>query len=180
MGLWDSLNKKIGNAIENAASKNMSGATKEAYEKEKAENLKTAEEIAKNTVPMISGSYDKAELENLGALLKKIDAVDEENIWIAGFPNYKTNQNAFAANLLSGKKNLKFLASKSGFFYLLKLENGTISSYKGFRKEDVAEVEATGKLLTKSFKVKLKDGTVYTVDVSENKDKIQQIKEKLK
>ncbi|MDD4121163.1 MAG: hypothetical protein PHG90_06260 [Clostridia bacterium] len=180
MGFLDNLSKKIGNAIEKSAAQNMTGATKEAYEKEKAERAEAAAKAEASAVPGIMGKYEKSDLDNLGALLKKIGAIDESALWIAGFPNFKANQNAFAANLLSGKKNLRFLAKNDDAFYLIKLDEGTISSYKGFRKEDVSSVEAKGGFLTKSFRVELKDRTVYTVDVSENKDKIDQMKNILK
>lgn len=176
MGLLDKITKKIGNAIEKAASKNLTGASKEEYEKYKAEKEKAASE--KPTENNISASYSGAELKNLDSLIQKVNAVDEQNLWIAGFPNFKVNQNAIAANLFSGKKNLKFLTYNNGTFYLLRLDNGEIGSYRIFKKENVASVEVSG-MMTKSFKVTFKDGTNYSVDVTENKDKIASMKAKL-
>ena len=180
MGLLDNIGKKIGNAIETSAAKNMTGATKEEYEKEKAAKAEAAAQTASNAVNPISGSFEKTELENLTALLKKIGAIDDEGLWIGGFLKLRSNQNAVFANILSGKKNLKFLTYNSGAFYLIRLENGNIMSYKAFRKEDVASVSSKNSLFEKVFKVELKDRTIFVIGVTENKDKIAPMKNKLK
>lgn len=179
MGFLDNLSKKIGNAMEKAVTSNLSGASKEEYEKEMAKREAAAAEKAANAVKPVSGSYEKAELNNLSPLLKKIGAIDASDTWIAGFPNYRSGVNATFANIATGKKNLKILAINGSGFYFIKLDDGTISSYKEFRKEDIASVEVKG-LLTKSFEVELKDRTVFTVDVTENKDKVDQVKNILK
>lgn len=180
MGLLDNISKKIGNAIETSAAKNMTGATKEEYEKDKAAKAEAAEQAAANAVKPISGSYENTELENLDALLKKIGAIDDEGLWIGGFLKLGANRNAVFANILSGKKNLKFLTSNSGLFYLIRLDNGKIMSYKGFRKEDVASVSSKSSLFEKTFTVQLKDRTTFVIGVAQNKDKIAQMKNRLK
>jgi len=180
MGLLDNISKKIGNAMEQSAAKNMTGATKEEYEKEKAARVEAVAQAEASAVSTISGSYDKAELENLDSLLKKIGAIDNEGLWIGGYLKLRPNQNAVVANILSGKKNLKFLTYNSGVFYLIRLDNGKILSYKGFRKEDVVSVTTKSDLFTKTFRLELNDKSTYIVDVAANKGKISQLKSKLK
>lgn len=180
MGLLDNISKKIGNAIEQSAAKNMTGASKEEYEKEKAAKEQAAAQAAAAAVAPISGSYQKEELENLDALLKKIGAIDEEGVWIGGYLKLRENQNAIVANILSGKKNLKFLTYNSGLFYLIRLDNGKIMSYKGFRKEDVTSVTSKSNLFATTFKVSLNDRTTFVVDIAANKGKLSELKSKLK
>lgn len=179
MGLLDKLGKKLGDAMEKTLAKNMTGASKEEYEKNKAEREAAAAEKLANAVQPISGKYEKSELDNLGALLKKIGAIGDDELWIAGFLNLRANTNATVANLFTGKKNLKFLTCNGDKFYCLSLDDGEISSYRHFRKDDVLLVEVKG-LMTKSFAVTFRDKGMYSVDVTENKGKIDEMKAKLK
>lgn len=143
-------------------------------EKVQTENDKT--NIHRN----ISANYTKEELKDLNTLLSKIGATGEENLWIAGYPNFKQNQNPIVANILSGKKNYRFLTNNGDLFYLLSIKKDVIASYKTFRKEYVETVKVERRLFTKNFKVVLKDRSVYSVVVMANKDKIADIKEKLR
>lgn len=128
----------------------------------------------------ISANYTKEELKDLNTLLSKIGATGKENLWIAGYPNFKQNQNPIVANILSGKKNYRFLTNNGDLFYLLSIKKDVIASYKTFRKEYVETVKVERRLFTKNFKVVLKDRSVYSVVVMANKDKIADIKEKLR
>lgn len=175
MGVFDKIKKKMSDTFEKVVSNNMSGASKEEYEKEKANLSKQTDTDSASSTENINANYTKEDLADLEQLLKKAGALDNQNIWIAGFSNIKHGQNATAANLFSGKNNLKFLTHKDGLFYMLGFNKGVISSYKIFQKADVAKVEAKDSLLTKTFKVVLKDKTTYTVDVKENKDKTKQL-----
>lgn len=176
------LLEKLGNAMEKSAAKNMTGESKEEYLKEKAQKEEAAAVVAAASAPIdsVSGTYSAEELKELDKLMRKIGAVDGEGLWIGGFPNFKTGQNAVFANLLSGKKNLKFLTKNVDTYFLLKLEKGVISSYKAFSKKEVYQVEAQSKILSKSFKIKFNDNHVFTIDVTENKDKVKLMRDLLK
>lgn len=159
-------------------SKNLTGESKEEYQKEKAvkEERKHAEEKAKADLKAMSIKANKEDLKDLTNLLKNSSFVDDNNNWLAGFPNFKTNQNAIVANLFSGKKNLRLLTQNNDVFYLLSINNDAMSPYKAFSKEDVIKVETGSKLLSKSIKLIFKNGDKYSVDVTENKDKIKYFK----
>lgn len=180
MGILDKISKKVGDVIETYSAKNMTGATKEEYVKDKSANAEAAANAEASAVKSISGSYQKADLDNLDILLKNIGAIDDEGLWIGGFLKLGANRNAVFANILSSKKNLKFLTYNAGVFYLIRLDNEKIMSYKGFRKKDVVSVSSKSSLFEKTFKVELIDRTTFIIGVAANKGKINQIKSKLK
>ncbi len=185
MGLFDKLMSKVGNAMENSMSKNLQGESKAEYEKEKTERAeekaKTAAEqdAAKEELQTQRVQATTADMKNPADLLKKINAIDENNVWVGGFDNFKANQNPTFANMLSGNKNLRVLSQANGVFYLSKFQDGCFYAYKKFAKEQVSSCEVEG-LMSKSIKIKTNDGTTYSVDVTENKDKLEEIKKALK
>lgn len=175
MGLLSKLGQKMGDAMEKSASKNMTGASKEAYETEKLE--KATLENSKVVDEMISIPFSKDDLKNLNNLVKRANLVDETYIWVAGFSNFKANQNASAANLFSGKKHLKFFAVNKDIYYFAFFEDDLFKTYRIFRDEHIKLVEAKPKLLGAStLKIELHDKTIFTIDVTENKEKLESIK----
>jgi len=175
MGLLGKLGQKIGDAMEKSASKNMTGASKEAYEAEKSEK----EILEKENVldEMIEISYSKDDLKNLDLLIKRANLIDERKIWVAGFSNFRANQNASAANLFSGKKHLRFFCVKQDVYSFAFFEDDMFKTYRIFRDKDILKTETKTKMLgAGTLKIELKDGKVFTIDVTENKDKLQTIK----
>jgi len=179
MGILDKISKKIGDSMEKAAASNMTGESKELYEKEKKEREEKAKEFAEFKSQSVSTPASAEEMKDLNALLAKAKAVDSDNLWLAGFPNFKTNQNAKVANLFSGKKNLKIITKCNDVFFLLRFEDGNLKSYDVFNKSMVKEVGSEAKLFSKTFKVKL-GSHLFTIEVTDNKDKIKQMVDALK
>ena len=175
MGLLGKIAQKMGDAMEKAAVKNMTGESKEAYEKEKL----AREEARKNMVidELIEFKFEKDDLKDLETLLMKAKLIDDQNIWIAGLPNFKTNQSAVTANLFSGKKNLRFFTVNQELYYFVHFQDNYIKAYKVFRKPDIKYVESKTKLVgADTLKIELKDGKVFTIAVTENKEQLKSIK----
>ncbi|NLB48500.1 MAG: hypothetical protein GX813_01455 [Erysipelotrichia bacterium] len=185
MGLLDKLKSKVGDAMEKSMVKNLQGDSKAAYEKEKAKqvaenvDLASAQVSAKEDLQTRRVAATKAEMKNPDILLRKIGVIDENNIWIGGFANFKTKQNPIFANLLSGNKNLRILSLANGTFYLSRFEKGLFYAYKTFVLEQVQSCKIEG-LINKSIRIKLNDGAAYSVAITENKDKIEDLRKVLK
>lgn len=185
MGFLNNMMDKIGKGMEKVMSKNLSGDSKEQYEKEKEEKEKVKQENEsdklemQNELALHKVSANKSELKELEPLLKKVDVMDDDKLWIAGFDNFKANQNAKAANLFSGNKNVKTLSKKDDDLFVCKYSDEHFYAIKKFAKDDVVNFTVEG-MLGKSVKLQLKDGYKYSVDVTENKDKLTQLKEFLK
>lgn len=185
MGLFDNLMAKVGEKMEKSMSKNLTGESKEQYEKEKTDNLLKKEEFEKQKAEAQAEldthkiPANKNDLKNLEALLEKIEVLDDKKLWLAGFDNFKTNQNAKAANLFSGNKNIKVLSAKGDTYYLSRFENDIFFAYKKFAKEDLVKIEVEG-LMSKKIKLSFKNGKGYSVDITENKDKATKFKNLLK
>lgn len=171
MGLMD----KLANKMEKSMSKNLTGESKEQYEKEQQAKAQKQEEAtkAKAEIDVLAMDITKEDLKDFNALIKRSNFVDQSDNWIAGFPNFKANYNAVIGNLITGKKNIKVLTQKEDTFYLLSILNNKLSAYKAFTKSDVTKVETASKLLSKSFKIKFSDGQSFSIDVTINKDKIK-------
>lgn len=175
MGLLSKLGQKLGDAVEKSASKNMSGTSKEVYESEKIEKADALKN--KESFDMIETEYSKDELKDLQNLLKRAKLVDEHHLWIAGFPNFKANQNAKAANLFSGKTNLRFFCVNGDLYSFAMFEKNSLKTYKVFRKDAILKFEAKSKLMGAStFKVELRDKTVFTIDITENKEMLEALR----
>lgn len=181
MGLFNNLMNKIGQKMEKSMSKNLTGDSAKQYqeEKESAESIKNEkfeqEKKYEEQLTPLKTSYSKNDMKNLEQLLEKIKVLDERKLWIGGFDNFKTNQNAKAANLFSGNKNIKILSVNKDTYYLCKFDDDSFYAYKLFNKNEVLKVEVEG-LLSKKIKLTFKDGKNYSVDISENKDKAVQFK----
>lgn len=119
----------------------------------------------------------KCECKNLKKYIKCCSIIDERELWIAGYPNFNIGQNAVAANLFSGKKNLKIISCKGDKFYISRIRNESFITFKEFTKDDILEVEARVKLFFGSFKVTLNDSYTFSVEVCYNKDNINKLKE---
>ncbi|MDD4316026.1 MAG: hypothetical protein PHC84_02570, partial [Clostridia bacterium] len=177
MGLFENLMGKVGNAMEKSMSKNLQGESKEAYEKEKAEKAENKaafekdQQAIKDDLASRKIQASSNDLKSPEALLAKIGVIDESKIWVGGFDNFKANQNAKFANIFSGNKNIKIVSLVNGVFYLSKFEDGNFYAYKKFTKEQVASAEIEG-LLSKKIRIKLNDNTTYSVDITENKEKL--------
>ena len=165
MGILDKLKNKVADAMEKSASTHLSGASKEAYEKEKAQ-VKTAVETPSLPAPY---PFEKEALKDLPSLMTASSLCDPSDHWCAGFPNFKANQNARAANLFSGKKNLRFLCAYQGYFLLLKLEDDQLVPYEAFNQSMVRQAKVESKLLSKSLRIEFHKGHVFTIEVTENK-----------
>ncbi len=175
MGLLSKIGKKLGDAMEKSASNHMTGATKEAYEAEKKE--KETLEIKKVVDDMISITFSKEDMKDLDQLINRANLLDERHLWVAGFSNFRANQNASAANVLTGKKHLRFFIVKQDFYYFAFFEDDLFKTYRIFRDKDIQSVDVKIKVFGAStLKIELKDGKVFTIDVTENKDKLQSIK----
>lgn len=185
MGLLDNLMNKIGEKLEQGLAHNMTGESKELYEKEKAEKaimqaeLAKKKEVAQAELDTHKVKIDKNELKNLEVLLQKINVIDTNKLWLAGFDNFKANQNTKAANLFSGKKNIKILSYDGTKYYLSKFDGDNFFAYKQFIKADVTKLEIEG-LINKKIKLNFKDGKSYSVDIIENKEKASNFKNMLK
>lgn len=179
MGLLDKISKKIGDSIEKSAGANMTGESKELYEEEKSEKEEKAKKFTDFKSQEVSCIASKEEMKNLNDLLLKCKAVDSDNLWLAGFPNFKTNQNARIVNMFSGKKNLKIITKCNNLFYLLRLDDGKLKSYDVFDKSMVKEVATENKTFSKTFKIKF-SSSMFTIEVIENKDKIKDMINALK
>lgn len=179
MGLLSKIGQKIGNAMEKSASQNMTGESKELYEKEKAE--REQRKMDQVIDPMIDISFTKDELKDLDLLIRRADMTDDRGLWIAGFSNHRHNQNASAANLFSGKKNLRFLTLKGDLLYFAHFVDDHFKTYKALRKENIRKMDIKMKLIGASTcYIELKDQTIFTIDITENKQKASEIKEILK
>lgn len=182
MGLLNNLMSKVGNAVEKAVSKNLSGDSKKEYEeyKQKQADQKLATEQKqqeiKNELELHKTTASKNELKELLPLLQKINVLDSNLIWVGGFDNFKTNQNAKAANLFSGNKNIKVFAVNGDTYYLCKFENDSFYAYKMLTKQDITGCEVEG-LVSKKLKIKTKDNHPFSIDVTENKEALSKIKE---
>lgn len=178
-GIFSKIGQKIGNAMEKSASQNMTGASKELYEKEKLEKEKSAQNVIE--LPTVDIAYTKDDLKNLDELIIRANLVDDSKMWLAGFSNHRTNQNASAANLFTGKKNLRFLTKNESLFYFAHFHDDHFKSYKTFKQENIRKTEIKTKLLGASTcYIELIDGTVFTIDVTENKEMLSQFKELFK
>src|SRR5690554_4505377 len=99
MGLMD----KLGNKLEKAMSKNLTGESKEQYEKEKAEKAeihqqqKQAKEAVQAELDSMATEITKSDLKDFPTLIRNCNYVDQDNKWLAGFANFKANYNAIAA-----------------------------------------------------------------------------------
>lgn len=103
--------------------------------------------------------------------------MDERRLWVAGFSNFRANQNASAANVFTGKKHLRFFIVKHDVYYFAFFEDDLFKTYRIFRDKDIKNVDIKIKMLgASSLKIELKDGKILTIDVTENKDKLQSIK----
>lgn len=179
MGIFSKIGQKIGDAMEKSASKNMTGASKELYEKEKLEKEQAKENIT--VLPTVDISYSKDDLKNLDELVLRANLVDHAKMWLAGFSNHRTNQNASAANLFTGKKNLRFLTKNESLYYFAHFHDDHFKSYKTFEQTDIRKTEIKTKLLGASTCfIELNDGTVFTIDVTENKEMVIPFKELFK
>ncbi len=179
MGLLEKLSQKMGDAMEKSAAKNMTGSSKEVYENEKKDfdNANEDQKIGE----MVEFKFEKNDLNDLESLLLKGKFIDSQLLWIAGFPNFKTNQNAVAANLLTGKKNLQFLCINQEIYYFVHFEKDYIKTYRIFNKSDIKIFELKSKLFgTDTFKIELNDKKIFTISVTENKDKVRLITNYLK
>ena len=175
MSILGKIGQKIGNAMEKAASNNMTGESKKLYEQEKFEREQNEQE--KTVIEGFKIEFNKDDLKNINELIQRIPNSDENALWIAGFSNHRTNQNATAANLFSGKKNLRFLIINQDIFYFAHFVDNTFESYKNFVQSDIKKTEIKSKLLGAStLYVELKDGKVFTIDITENKEKLDHIK----
>ena len=175
MGILGKISEKIGNAMEKSAAKNMTGDSKKAYEEEQQKLKELREE--QTPEQLIEYKFSKDDLKDLNALLLKANLIDEKNMWIAGLPNFKVNQNSRAANLFSGKKNLRFFTAKDDIYYFALFEKDILRAYRAFKKEHILKVEAKSKLIGGStLKIELIDGKVFTIDVTENKENFESIK----
>lgn len=181
MGIFGKLMSKIGEKMEKSMSKNLTGDSAKLYQEEKEANqaiinekLEQEKKYEEN-LNTFKTSYSKNDMKNLEQLLEKINVLDEKKIWVGGFDNFKTNQNAKAANLFSGNKNIKILSANNDTYYLCKFDNESFYAYKLFTKDEVLKVEVEG-MLSKKIKLTFKDGKNYSVDISENKDKATQFK----
>jgi hypothetical protein len=185
MGLFNNLMAKVSEKIEKSMSKNLTGESKEQYEKEKAERLAKREEfekqqqLAQAELDKHKTPANKNELKNIEPLLEKIEVLDDKKLWLAGFDNFKTNQNSKAANLFSGNKNIKVLSLSGDTYYVSKFDGDNFYAYKQFSKEDVVKIEVEG-MLSKKIKLNFKDGKSFSVDITENKDKAADFKNLLK
>lgn len=184
MGLFGDLMSKVGAKMEAVMGKNMSGESKEAYEKEQQANdeqileqetqkAESAQELDKHKTTATA-----SDLKNLETLLQTIAVIDQNKQWVGGFDNFKANQNAKAANLFSGNKNIKVLSACDNAFYLSKYHNGSFYAYQMFTKQDVVKLQIEG-MLSKKIKLELANGTTYSVDVSENKEMVAVLKQLL-
>ena len=185
MGFFYDLMDKIGKGMEKVMSKNLTGESKEQYEKEKAEKAQSKLEKQEKQQQLQTEldshkiAVSKTQLKELEPILEKMNTLDEEKIWIGGFDNFRANQNAKAANLFSGNKNIKTLSKHGDDFYVCKYLEEHFVAVKKFAKEDVANFAVEG-MVSKSVKLELRDGFKYSVDVSENKEKLTTLKELLK
>jgi hypothetical protein len=179
MGLLSKLGQKIGDAMEKSASQNMTGKTKELYEEEKLKNQEN--EQHKVVHESIEVKYEKDDLKNLDQFIGNSPFVDSEKIWIAGFSNHRTNQNATAANLFTGKKNLRFFMVNKDLFYFAHFVDQQLASFKVMQKSDIRKSDIKSKLIGAStVYIEHNDGTKFTIDVTENKAKLEVIKNILK
>lgn len=176
MGILDKFKNKLGDTIEKAAKKHRIQPSSDANDKE--ETIM----VALEETPVLPAPYafEKEDLKDLDQLLSGSSFTDERHLWCGGFPNYKFNQNAKAANLLTGKKNLKFISVCEEQFLLLRLEKKQLFPYQIFDKDQVVSVRVDTKLLSKSLRIEFEKGLVFTIDVTENKQKVEAIKKLLK
>ncbi|MBU1093689.1 MAG: hypothetical protein KKH01_04425 [Firmicutes bacterium] len=169
MGILTKISKKIED-IASETSQYLSGDSKKAYEEQKATEAKKIEKTVEGY------TFTKDQLRDLDVLLGQANFVDGRHLWIAGFDNFKANQNVKAANLFSGKKNLKFLSIKDDDFYLMKFDKNVLLPYRVFNVDDVLLVDLTSKMTKSSMKIKFKDDTKFSIDITENKDSVKAIK----
>ncbi len=174
MGIIKKISKKIVDIAEET-SKYLSGDSKTEFEAQEAEVV----EVKKEKV--VEGyTFKKDQAKDLDKLLGQANFVDGRHLWIAGFDNFKANQNAAAANLFSGKKNLKFLSFKDGDLYLIKFDKDVLLPYRVFSLNDVLLVDTVTKMAKSSIKIKFKDDTQFSIDITENKGSIKDIKDLFK
>jgi hypothetical protein len=164
MGIFDKLKTKILGGIEKSAVGQMNDEEKAAYEAEKEANK---QEVSTNTLSL---KYTKEDTNDLEALLVKLGALDDRRIWVGGFLKLRTNTNAKFANMFSGHKNLKFLCVNGDNFYMVFFKDGVISSYKEFKKENVASVNKSPVLTVGLF-----DKTTMHLEVTKNKQKLNEL-----
>lgn len=182
MGLFDYLSKKISNVMEKGISKNLSGESKIEYEKQKQEQKLKAEIAEKNSqaiqaeLNLKKTPATKNDLNNLEILLDKISVLDNTKTWVGGFENYKLKQNSKIVNMFSGNKNIRIFAVNAENYYYCKFDGENFLAYKKISKENINKVEIEN-YFSKKFLVKLNDGSVFTIDVTENKDKLANLKE---
>jgi hypothetical protein len=82
-----------------------------------------------------------------------------------------------AANLFTSKKQLRFFLVNHDIYSFALFEDDMFKTYKIFRDKDIKSVEVKPKMLgAGTLRIELRDGTLFTVDVTKNKDKLQSIK----
>jgi len=185
MGLFGNLMNKIGTAMEKSMSKNLSGESKEQYEKDQAEKLEKQASFEqkqneiKEELELHTITATKTALKDLESLLSQINVLDNRKIWVGGFDNYKLKQNSKVVNMFSGNTNIKTISVTNDIFYLCKFDGTNFLAYKSFKKDQVISVDIEG-FMSKKIRIKLNDNTQYSVDVTENKDKINELKNEIK
>lgn len=182
MGLINKLKKKVLDAMEKGAAKNMTGASKEAYEKDQAlkAESKASDELKRQSVKQISLRFTKEETKDLESLLMKAGALDDKKLWVAGYLNMRQRQNASFANMFSGIKNYKFLTFNNEGVYVLGIKDDVLSSLKEYHIDDVVSVEVKKSLTKSSIRVTFNDKFSYSVDIAENQNRADEIKRKFK
>lgn len=181
MGLLDKMMQKVGDTMEKTMGKNLSGESKEQYEKDKENKVSAKQEqdslkeeakmaLAEHTVPA-----DKTALKDLELLLIKNKTLNEQKNWVGGFDNFRTNQNAKFANILSGNKNVKTISIYGDQCFVCKYDGNNFLAVKQFSKSDVIRFEVEG-LVGKKIKLELKDNYKLSIDVTENKEKVAILK----
>ncbi len=185
MGLLGKIMNKVGEKMESVMSKNLTGESKEAYQreqKEKEEIKKVKEDQVqsqKEELELHSISAIKSDLKNLEDLLTKIKVLDNKNFWVGGFENYKLKQNARFSNLFFGNKNIRVLSLIGDTFYVSKFNGSKFYAYGSFTKSDVSEVKIEG-MFFKKLKIIFNGKKIFTIDVSKNKNKLKDLKDLLK
>lgn len=173
MGIFDKISQKIGNAIKETTEKNATGKTRELLESENNNNNNDSDNNCPKDLE-ISIPFSKD--DSFEDIIRNAGLGD---LWVAGYDNFRSNQNAKFANMFSGKNNLKFIICKDDCVYICKTEKNVFNLLKVASKRDIVEAKVINKMLEKSVVVKL-NGFTTTIDVTENKEKLSQIQSFLK
>ncbi len=163
MGIFSKIKAKVAGAIEKSAVSHMNEEEKAKYEAERAAGKQ--EVSAAKTL-----KYTKTETQDLEGLLMKLGVLDERKIWIGGFLKLRSSTNAKFANMFSGHKNLRFLAVNDNKFYMVNFKDDVIMTNKEFTKENVASISKKP-----TFAVTLFDKTAMHLDVTQNKQKVDEL-----